>query len=90
MVAKNLDSINRKNKKNNKGPRSDIERLPYDLAIVVQHIPDYLRAKAKIEAAEAERKEKAKSATRIDYKKIYVAPKKVEGLDDISDLLDEF
>jgi len=87
---KNLDSINRKNKQNKKGPKTDIERSNYDLSIVVQHIPDYLKAKAKRDAEEAERQAKAKENIKIDYNNINNTPAKAEGLDDISDLLDEF
>lgn len=84
-----LDSINRNNKQNKKGPKTDLERLPYDLAIIVQHIPDYIKYKAKQDAEEAERKERAKNTARIDFNNVYVAPKKLEGLDDISDLIDD-
>lgn len=86
---KNLDSINRKNKQNRKGPKTDIERLPYDLTIIIQHIPDYIKAKSKHEVEEAARKAREKERVRINYNDIYVAPAQQEGLDDISDILDE-
>lgn len=83
-----LDGVNRRNKAAKKGPKTDAERLPYDLAVLVQHIPDYLKAKAKIEAEEAERASRAKEICRIDYSAI--KPKQESsGLGDISDLLDE-
>lgn len=86
----NLDRINRNNKKNNRGPKNDNERLVYDLAIILKHIPDYQKAKAKHEAEEAERQEREKEKIKINYNNITSAPIKTEGLDDISDLLDEF
>jgi hypothetical protein len=86
----NLDSINRKNKRNKKGPKNDTERLNYDLSIIIKHIPDYIKAKAKQDAEEAEREAKAKETIRIDYNKFNNTAAKAEGLDDISDLLDEF
>ena len=85
-----LDSINRKNKQNKKGPKTDLERLPYDLAILIQHIPDYIKYKAKLDAEEAERREKTKETARIDYNNVYVEPKKKEGIGDLSSILDDF
>ena len=87
---KNLDSINRKNKQNRTGPKTDSERVNYDLAIVVNHIPDYLKAKARHDAEEAERKEREKEKSRINYKNIYIEPKKKEGIGNLADILDEF
>lgn len=86
---KKLDSINRQNKQNKKGPKTDTERLPYDLAILVQHIPDYLKYKAKCDAEEAEREAQKKEKIKIDYNKVNTSVVKTEGLDDISDMLDE-
>lgn len=87
-AQKNLDSINRRNKKNKKGPKTDAERLNYDLAIVLQHIPDYKKAQAKRELEEAERKAMEKETIKIDYNKVQ-AKKADTGLGDISDLLDD-
>jgi hypothetical protein len=87
---KNLDSINRNNKKNRKGPKTDVERLNYDLSIIVKHIPDYLKAKAKLDAEEAERVAREKERVKINYSNFNIVPVKAEGLDDISALLDEF
>ena len=85
-----LDSINRKNKMAKKGPKNDIERIPYDLAIIVKHIPDYLKAKAKRDAEEAEREAEAKNSVKINYNNIAIQQEsKSNGLGDISDLLDE-
>lgn len=89
-AQKNLDSINRRNKRNRNGPKTDVERLNYDLAIVLHHIPDYLKVKAKHDAEEAERRAREEEKVKINYNNIISAPTKTEGLDDISDLLDEF
>lgn len=86
---RNLDSINRKNKQNRSGPKTDAERIYYDLSIIVKHIPDYIKAKSKHEVEEAARKAREKERVRINYNDIYVAPAQQEGLDDISDILDE-
>lgn len=87
---KNLDSINRKNKQKRTGPKTDAERVNYDLAIIIKHIPDYLKAKAKRDAEEVEREARAKDKVKIDYNNINNTSVKTEGLDDISDLLDDF
>ena len=87
---RNLDSINRRNKQNNTGPKTDAERINYDLAIIVKHIPDYLKAKAKRDAEEAERLARIKEEIKIDYTRIRSMKIETDGLDDISDLLDDF
>lgn len=80
-----LDGVNRRNKASNNGPKNDVERIPYDLAILVKHIPDYIKYKAKCDAEEAERIAKEKEKIKIDYSKINSCIVKAEGLDDISD-----
>lgn len=90
-AQKNLDAINRRNKQNKKGPKTDAERLNYDFTIVLKHIPDYLKAKAKRDAEEAERQARDKEKSKINYNNIATNTKtQSEGLDDISGLLDEF
>lgn len=84
----NLDAIARSNRLNHRGPTSDEQRLLYDFAIVVRRIPDFMAHKAKQEAAEAEMKLSKKETVNIDYSKIKIANNN-EGLDDISDLLDD-
>lgn len=85
---KKLDETNRYNRIHNKGPKSDNDRILYDLAIIVKKIPEYLAYKAKLEAAELERQQNSKEIVKIDYDKIK-APSKKSGLGDISDLIDE-
>lgn len=83
-----LNEINKYNKMHRRGPENDEQRIPYDLAIIVKKIPDYLDYKAKQEAAEIERQQNSKENIKIDYSKIK-APGKKSGLGDISDLIDE-
>lgn len=85
---KKLNEVDKRNKMNHKGPENDLQRISYDLAILVNKIPDYLAYKAKQEAAEAERKIKCKETINIDYSKIKTV-NNTSGLDDISDLLDD-
>lgn len=87
---KNLDKISRRNRMANKGPKTDAERINYDLAIIISHVPDYLKVKSKHDAEEAERRAREKEKIKINYNNITSALTKTEGLDDISDLLDEF
>lgn len=82
-----LNEVDKRNKMNHKGPENDLQRISYDLAILVNKIPDYLAYKAKQEAI----KEDAKvQSTHINYNNMQRTEIKYEGLDDISALLDEF
>lgn len=87
-AQRDLDDIDRGNRLSHRGPTGDEQRLSYDFAIVVRRIPDFLAYKAKREAAEAETKLRQKETVNIDYSKIKVANNN-EGLDDISNLLDD-
>ena len=82
-----LDEIHRKNKMNNNGPKSNEERIFYDLAILLKKIPNYLAYKAKQDALMAEASE---SIVRINGSSV-LRPDEIEtiGLDDISDMLDD-
>lgn len=81
-----LNEIDKHNKANHKGPADDNQRISYDLAILVKKIPNYLAYKAKQEAMQ----EEIKTTIRIDYNKMIRTDRKIEeGLDDISDLLDD-
>ena len=84
-----LNKINVQNKMNNKGPTSDEDRILYDFAVLVAKIPNYLAHKSKIEAMQAEAK-KETAINRINYNNMKRTETKQEGLDDISELLDEF
>ena len=86
---KKLDSISRDNKTNHRGPDDDNARIMYDLSIIISKVPNYLSHMSKMKMLqEEEKRESAK--THINYDN--VQPTKVEnkeGLDDISDLLDD-
>ena len=86
---KTLNKINRNNKiagKNIEG----INRINYDLAVVLKHFPQWRKKqeKLKVERIEAERAQR--EAVRINYDNMQRTEIKHEGLDDISALLDEF
>lgn len=83
---KKLNEIDKYNRAHHKGPTDDQQRVVYDLAIIVGKIPNYLSYKAKNEAA----KEEAKTITHINYDNMQRTDSRQDGLDDISDLLDEF
>lgn len=85
-----LDQVATNNRSKNKGPKTDIDRIPYDLAIVINKIPEYHKEIAKIKAADAEREAMAKEKTKINYNNI-IRSSKVEndGIGDISDFLDD-
>lgn len=85
-----LDETARYNKANNKGPKDDEARILYDFAIVVGKVPVYLKFREKQRVEDAERALKAKEAIKIDYNNISIKTnEKSDGLDDISDLLDD-
>jgi hypothetical protein len=72
-----------------KGPKNDEARLVYDLAILVNKVPNYLAHEAKIKALQEEAKKETK-INHINYDSMQRTEIKHEGLDDISALLDEF
>lgn len=86
-----LDDVAQYNKSNHKGPVDDAQRIPYDLAIVVRNVPNYLAYKAKQEAAEAERERELKENVKIDYSKITnnTQRKDNNNFQDISSLVDD-
>ena len=85
-----LDAVKRRNTKQGTGPKTDAERLNYDLAIVLGHIEDYKKHLAKLKAEEAERKNAEANKIKINYNNIANNIKQTtEGLDDISGLLDD-
>lgn len=86
---KRLDKIAINNKANRKGPQNDNDRLRYDLAILIGHVEDFKKYQSRIKAMEEERRIANKENIKIDYNKIKTSNKNNEGLDDISDLLDE-
>ena len=86
---KRLDDINSRNKINHTGPKNDVDRLRYDLAILISHAEDYKKHIAKVQELEAERKQRQKEIVNVDYSKIKTIQKASAGLDDISSLLDD-
>ena len=85
---KNLDKIDVSNKAKHKGPKDGNERILYDLAVLVQHIPQFIAWQKKQKAAEIDREMNRKEDIKVDYNKIKSVSHN-DGLDDISDLLDD-
>ncbi len=83
----NLDKIASNNKIKNKGPKSDDERLNYDLAIVLKHVPQYLAYEAKNKLVAAEIKN---TSVFEDIDLYRVGQKKTEKKNDVSDIFDDF
>ena len=83
-----LNNIAAHNKANNKGPQNDELRLNYDLAIVLQHVGEYLQEQKKREMNIQEVR-KNTSFDEIDVSKI--GQKKQEKKEeDIEDIFDDF
>ena len=85
-----LDETDRWNKANHRGPKDGKSRILYDFAIVVGQVSSYLTYKEKQRVAELERQCTSKETLNIDYSKIKAHTNNTNGLDDISDILDEF
>ena len=83
----NLDKIASNNKIKNKGPKNDDERLNYDLAIVLKHVPQYLAYEAKNKAVAAEIKN---TSVFEDIDLYRIGQKKTEKKNDVSDIFDDF
>ena len=84
-----LDEIARNNKMRCKGPTNDADRINYDLSILINHISDYEKYLTRSRAEETN-KQTQKETTKINYNSISNRSEtKYEGLDDISDILDE-
>ena len=84
-----LNRIYRKNKiagKNIEG----VARINYDLAVVLKHFPQWRKKQEKLKAERIEAERAQREAVRINYNSMIRTEIKQEGLDDISDLLDEF
>ena len=73
-----------------KGPTNDADRINYDLSILINHISDYEKYLARSRVEETN-KQTQKETTKINYNSVANRSEtKYEGLDDISDMLDEF
>lgn len=84
-----LNKTNTYNKMNHRGPENDEQRILYDLAIVVGNVKAYLTYRAKMDLLQEKPKEETKF-NHINYDDMVRMEVEHEGLDDISDLLDEF
>lgn len=91
---KKLNEIAAKNKTNHGGPHNDIDRLRYDLAILIDKFPLYLKKKAKAGENESrikEAKEKAEKASAFNYEELskQAVSNAQEESNDILDLMNE-
>lgn len=86
-----LDDINKFNKQNNKGPKTDGERLFYDIAIIVKHLDDYKKHQDREKSKKEEIASMAKNNIAINYDTLnkMSQSKEQEDILDISALLDE-
>lgn len=85
---KKLDKIALKNEMNHRGPSDNLGRVKYDLSILLTHTGDFEKYQMNIKSQEMERNINQKETTNIDYNKIKSVSHN-NGLDDISDLLDD-
>lgn len=64
---KNLNQIALNNRANRKGPQNDDDRLRYDLAILIGHVGDFKKYKAREESQRNEIINSIKKQPKIDY-----------------------
>lgn len=84
---RNLDKISINNKMNHRGPENDVDRLRYDLAILISKYPLFLNHRSKISAAISVAKNE-KQQPKIDYG-VLEKNKSNNDDNDILDLIDE-
>ena len=86
---KNLDKISVSNKMGHKGPANDVDRLRYDLAILITKYPLYLEHKSKTAAINATSSFEEKQP-KIDYTSmVKKSSASDDSKNDILDLMDE-
>lgn len=89
----NLNKIAAQNEMKHTGPQDDNERLNYDLAILMRHIPAYLKEKAKNEAENqaTAAKERIGKTNAFDYEALskQASVSSVKESNDILDLMNE-
>ena len=83
---KKLNEVAINNKMNHRGPENDVDRLRYDLAILITKYPLFLKHKAKMAAVESVNSFEKKQP-KIDYSALDKS--KVDNDNDILDLMDE-
>lgn len=88
-AQKNLNKIAQRNKASNIGPKTESDRLRYDLAIVVRHIGDYEKYIRRTKEETIMIAEQMQSMNKFDYEKIYQESKKTQKDEDILNLMDD-
>jgi hypothetical protein len=86
---KRLDKIAADKRKSGHGING-VDRINYDLAIVVRKFPQWKKKQEMLRAEREDLERAQKEAIRINYNSMQRTEIKHEGLDDISALLDEF
>lgn len=85
----NLDKINKTNKMKGIGPKTEDERILYDLAVIIGKIPVFLEKREQQRAAEINRQRDLAEAVKIDYNKVVSNKVQNNSLQDISSLVDD-
>lgn len=85
----NLDKIARNNKAKHIGPKTDSDRIMYDLAIIVGKMPVFFEKRERQKAAEINRQRELAETVKIDYSKVIANRVQDNSLQDISSLVDD-
>jgi hypothetical protein len=84
-----LNKINAKNKTIHNGPQNDIDRLRYDLAVLISHVNDYIKSESRAREESEKIKNIVRAANKINYEHINVSVAKEHNDDNILDLMNE-
>lgn len=86
---KNLDKIAANNKTNNKGPKNNVDRLNYDLAIILTHIEDYNKYIRSTKEQSKEIEKRTEKANKMNYEALYTQSAQQNKPDSILDLMND-
>lgn len=86
---KHLNKIDAKNKTNHNGPQNDVDRLRYDLSILISHVGDYIKYTTTTKEESAEIKSRVHATNKINYEKLYTQSKEKQNDDNILDLMND-
>ena len=84
-----LNKIASKNKTNNMGPKNDVDRLRYDLSILIGHVGDYIKYTTRTKEESVEIKNRVQTTSKINYENLSVQSKEKPSDGNILDLMND-
>lgn len=86
---KHLDKIAANNKAKNRGPINGSQRLPYDLAIVLQHVDDYKKHITETKEQKEVIAKHIETSNKINYEQLYAQSNNQNRSESIIDLMND-